>query len=161
MQSVAMALGKKVLRELTKEDVLHNIAVLREKCGDRAILRALHFFHENDRVDMQLQALKNHEIQKFLCAVIESGKSSWMLNQNCYTAEYQLQGIPLALTVSEELLGSDGAYRVHGGGFAGTIQAFVPNRLLQRYLEAMNTIFGENAARPLYIRPFGSVQLPI
>jgi len=161
MKSVAAALGASVLRERSLCDVLSNASSLRNKCGDRSILRAIHFFHENERVDDELAALKSGDFPKFLQGVIASGESSWMLNQNCYTTDAKEQGVTLGLAVSKEILSNRGAYRVHGGGFAGTIQAFVPNDLLDSYVKAMASIFGEDAPHKLFIRPFGSARLDL
>jgi len=159
MKSVAKALGGNVLREFSLEEVLNNAGRLRTECGDRAILRAIHFYHENDRVDAALAALKNTDVETFLSCIIASGESSWMLNQNCYTSDSREQGVTIGLAVSKEVLGNRGAYRVHGGGFAGTIQAFVPNDLTDAYVSAMAALFGEDAPHKLFIRPFGSIRL--
>ena len=161
MKSVAKALGGNVLREFTLADVLANANHLRSECGDRAILRAVHFYHENERVDAALAALKQKDVETFLGCIVASGESSWMLNQNCYTSDAREQGVTLGLAVSKEILGNRGAYRVHGGGFAGTIQAFVPNALVDTYVDAMAALFGDDAPHKLFIRPFGSIRIEL
>ncbi len=162
MKSVAEALGKRVCRELTAQDVIENIPTLRQKAGDRAILRALHFFADDQRVVEQAQALEEDRFQDFLQLVSESGSSSWRLLQNCYTNQNpQEQGVTLALAVTENFIKEigDGACRVHGGGFAGTIQAYIPDAHLQKYVELMDGIFGSKAVTVLSIRPYGTLHL--
>jgi galactokinase len=162
MRAVAQALGGRLLREFSRERVLENVALLREKAGDRAVLRALHFFDENQRVAEQVAALEGGRFDEFLRLVVESGRSSWMWCQNCYPrGAVQEQGIPLALAVSQSILGGRGAWRVHGGGFAGTIQAFVPDALLEGFLRAIRGIFGEASCHELAIRPVGTRRLDI
>jgi galactokinase len=162
MRTVARALGGSVLRDVSRERVLQNIAVLREKAGDRAILRALHFFGENARVVEQVAALEAGRFDEFLRLVIESGQSSWMLCQNCFPhTAVEEQGIPIALAASESVLKGRGAWRVHGGGFAGTIQAFVPDALLGEYLRTLRGIFGKAACHELSIRSVGTRRLDI
>jgi galactokinase len=162
MRAVAQALGGRLLREFSRERVLENIALLRKKAGDRAVLRALHFFDENQRVAAQVAALEGGRFDEFLRLVVESGRSSWMWCQNCYPrGAVQEQGIPLALAVSQSILGGRGAWRVHGGGFAGTVQAFVPDALLDGYLRAIRGIFGEASCHELAIRPVGTRRLDI
>ncbi len=162
MRAVARALGGSVLRDVSRERVLENIAMLREKAGDRAILRALHFFGENERVVEQVAALEAGRFDEFLRLVIESGRSSWMLCQNCFPhSAVGEQGIPIALASSESVLEGRGAWRVHGGGFAGTIQAFVPDALLGEYLRTLRGIFGEAACHELGIRSVGTRRLDI
>ncbi len=160
MESVAGFFGKKVLREVTKEDVLANAAEIAKATSERAVLRALHFFGENDRVDAEVAALQSADIERFLSLVIESGRSSYMYNQNVFTSKFPTrQPLSLALCVSEELLAGKGAWRVHGGGFAGTIQAFVPDSLLEAYIGAMQSLFSADACYVLQIRPFGGVKI--
>lgn len=154
MREIAAFFGKENLREISYSDFLSKIGIIREKINnDRAILRAFHFFNENIRVDKMLKALEKKDIKTYLSLVKESGRSSFCYLQNVYsTQNVKEQGLPLALAVSEDILKEDGAYRVHGGGFAGTIQAYVPDSLLNLYLETMNNIFGGNAATVLSIR---------
>jgi galactokinase len=162
MKGVAEALGKKVCRELSVQDVLKNIPALREKAGDRAILRALHFFADDQRVVEQAKALEEDRFHDFLHLVNESGSSSWRLLQNCYSNQNpQEQGVTLALAVTEHFIKEkgEGACRVHGGGFAGTIQAYIPDSHLREYVELMEGILGEKAVTVLSIRPHGTLHL--
>ena len=160
MEAVAKCLGKSVLRETSKGIVLANAAEIAEKTGERAVLRALHFFNENERVDKQVAALNEGDFDTFKALIIESGYSSFMFNQNVYTPKAPThQPLSLALAVSTSILKGRGAWRVHGGGFAGTIQAFVPNDMLDNYTYNMCRLFGEDACYVLSIRPFGGVML--
>jgi galactokinase len=161
MKAVAAYLGKDVLRGLTEEDILRAVPMLRKRSGDRAILRAIHFVRENDRVEQALKALKNNDLQEFYKIILASGRSSYQYLQNVYTNNNPFeQGISLALCVADGVLsGKDGAFRVHGGGFAGTIQAFVRNEDLDGFVSKMNAVFGEGAAMPLNVRPLGAVKL--
>ena len=160
MKETARALGGKVLREFSEEKVLDNIAFLRTKVNDRAILRALHFYRDDRRVVEQAAALERNDFDGFLKLVVESGCSSWMLCQNCYSSKnIEEQGISLALAAAESILKGRGAWRVHGGGFAGTIQAFVPNGLLEAFIERMSSIFGRKSCCELLIRPVGTTKV--
>ena len=160
MRSVAYALGKEVMREVSKEELLKAIPGIREKVGDRAILRALHFLGDNQRVSDQVEALENDDFDAFLKMVIESGNSSYMYNQNVYTTfDPRQQSVALGLALSEQVLKGRGAWRVHGGGFAGTIQAFVPQDLLEEYVDTLENVFGPGKCHKLFIRPKGSVRL--
>jgi galactokinase len=162
MKEVARAFGGQVLREFSAEKVLENIAYLRTKVNDRAILRAIHFYADDQRVVDQVNALQMKNFDTFLHLITESGYSSWMLCQNCYSHKnIEEQGISVALTMSENLLKGMGAWRVHGGGFAGTIQVFVPNDMLGRYMQAMEAVFGAAACHEVMIRPAGAVRLKI
>lgn len=162
MKDVARAFGGKVLREFSSEKVLGNIGFLRTKVNDRAILRAIHFYEDDNRVVEQVKALETNDFGRFMDLIIESGLSSWMLCQNCYSHKViEEQGLSIALAVSESILKGRGAWRVHGGGFAGTIQAFVPNKLLSDYLMVMKRIFGDKACYELIIRPVGTIELDI
>ena len=161
MKAVAAYLGKDVLRGLTEEDILRAVPMLRKRSGDRAILRAIHFVRENERVEKALLALKNEDLDGFYQIILASGRSSYQYLQNVYTNHNPFeQGISLALCVADgALAGKDGAFRVHGGGFAGTIQAFVRNEDLDGFVSTMNAVFGEGAAMPLNVRPLGAVKL--
>lgn len=160
MEAVAGEFGRKVLREVPEEQFIAAIPSLREKLGERAVLRALHFYGENARVDSDAAALKAGDFEQFKRNVIESGYSSYMYNQNVYTTKIPSeQPVSLGLAVSEKLLKGKGAWRVHGGGFAGTIQAFVPMELLDTYTEEMKKIFGEKACYVLNIRPVGGARI--
>jgi galactokinase len=160
MQAVAAALGGQVLRDVSEEAALAGIPALRAKAGDRAILRAFHFFEDDGRVAAQAEALEAGHFERFLALVIESGRSSWMLLQNCYPpGSARVQGVPLAIALSERLLGGRGAWRVHGGGFAGTIQAFVPLDLLPGYLAQIRAVFGQDACHELSVRQAGATRV--
>lgn len=159
MESVAEFFGKSVLREVSEEDFYANIAAIREKCSDRAILRAMHFYNENKRVAFEAEALKSSDFETFKKYIIESGRSSYMYNQNVYTCKKPTeQAVSLALAMSESILSGCGAWRVHGGGFAGTIQAFVPYENLDEYKEKMEKVFGEGSCYVLSIRPVGGIE---
>ena len=161
MKSVAAHFGKDVLRGLTEEDILRAAPHLRKRTGDRAILRAIHFVRENERVEKAKNALKMGSLDEFYKIIGASGRSSFQYLQNVYTNHNSFeQGISLALCVADGILsGKSGAYRVHGGGFAGTIQAFVKNDDLDKFVSEMDSIFGEGAAMILNIRPLGAVRL--
>lgn len=162
MKAVARAFGGQVLREFSAEKVLQNMAYLRTRVNDRAVLRALHFYGDDQRVVDQVTALERNDFSEFLRLIIESGNSSWMLCQNCYShTNIEQQGITIALAVTEKLLKGKGAWRVHGGGFAGTIQVFVPNDLLPMYVYELNAIFGPAACTALMIRPAGAIRLEL
>lgn len=160
MESVAEYFGKSCLREITEEDVFANIAGIKKKLGERPLLRAIHFFEDNKRVEKEAQALKNGDFEAFKALTVASGYSSYMYNQNVFSSSTPLaQPVSLALAVSEVILKGKGAWRVHGGGFAGTIQAFVPNDLLEEYKETMEAVFGEGSCYILAIRPFGGTEV--
>jgi len=167
MRAVARLLGGQVLRDAPFDQVLACLPAVRAQLGDRAALRALHFYAENQRVLDQVSALQTKDFPRFLRLVIESGRSSFMWLQNGYVARNPSeQGVSLGLALSERLLQSPGsagepagAWRVHGGGFAGTIQAFVPNPRVPEYMAQMETVFGEGCCYPLHIRPLGAVKL--
>ena len=161
MRAVAAAFGKATLRGIFEEDILSRAAELRLAVGDRAILRSLHFVRENERVKLARRALLSSDVPAFLDLVLQSGRSSFEYLQNVYTTKnVGEQGLSLALCVTDGLLsGKSCAYRVHGGGFAGTIQVFVKNELADCYCEHINSIFGEGAAMRLNIRPKGAVKL--
>lgn len=160
MNSVAEYFGKSVLRQVDEKDVFENIGDIRKKTGDRAIERAIHFYNENKRVERLSKALSEGDFDEFKNTIIESGKSSYMYNQNCFTLSApNEQPVALALCVSEELLKGKGAYRVHGGGFAGTIQAFVPVDETENYVSSMRKIFGENSCYILKVRSHGGCEI--
>ncbi len=160
MKSVAGFFGKSFLREITKDDVLENITAIREKCGDRAVLRALHFFDENERVDMLVSALRAGNFAFFKKGILESGNSSYKYLQNVYAnIAPQEQGVSLALNIIEMLLDGEGAHRVHGGGFAGTVQAFVPLGKLDSFKEGIEKVFGEGSCYVLNIRAVGGTEV--
>ncbi len=160
MEAAAQCLGASVLRETDKASFVENIPLIREKCGDRAVLRALHFYADNDRVLDESQALAQGDFEKFKALVIESGRSSYMYNQNVFTcADPQSQPVSIGLALCEKILKGKGAWRVHGGGFAGTIQAFVPDELLGEFKAVMTGVFGEKSCYVLSIRPVGGVKV--
>lgn len=161
MKAVARFLGYDYLRQTCLADVMVNLTSLREEVGDRAVLRAYHFFNENERVKTQAEALKNGDIDVFLAFVIKSGNSSYKYLQNVYTTKnVREQGLSLALALTENMLFDTGAaYRVHGGGFAGTIQAFVPFKHVSAYKEEIDSAFGQGACHILRIRPQGAIKV--
>lgn len=161
MKAVAAHFGKRVLREVDRAQVVAAIPTLREKLGDRAILRAMHFFTENDRVMAQTEALMNNDLDAFLAHVCASGRSSFCYLQNVYTTKaVDEQGLSLALCLAEQVLGNKkAAWRVHGGGFAGTIQAFVPAEHVEEFRAVMDGAFGAGACLPLHIRQVGACKI--
>ncbi|MEG1987580.1 MAG: galactokinase family protein [Oscillibacter sp.] len=160
MCAVAAALGKGVLREVDEAELERAIPALRETVGDRAVLRALHFFGENRRAQCESTALEQGDFQEFLRLVRASGRSSALYLQNASVAATpRRQAIPVALAVAEEILGDRGAVRVHGGGFAGTIQAFVPVGVLPQFVSRMEALLGRGSCHVLSIRPQGGCVL--
>lgn len=160
MESVAQAMGKKVLREIPADEFFDAIPSLTGKVSDRALLRAVHFYNENKRVDRAVYALESNDFEAFKQIITESGFSSYMYNQNVYTPKNTAeQKLSLALCLSQQLLEGRGAWRVHGGGFAGTIQAFVPNDILEEYKSTMEAVFGEGSCYVLIIRPVGGTRV--
>lgn len=157
MKAVAAELGAKVLREVSLEQVLEIAPSIREKVGDRAILRAIHFQGDNQRVVDQVEALERNDFDSFLKMVVESGFSSYMYNQNVYPiTNVREQNVSLALALSHLVLKGKGAWRVHGGGFAGTIQAFVPQNLLDKYVTTLEHVYGKGSCHILFIRQKGA-----
>ncbi|NLY61565.1 MAG: galactokinase [Clostridiales bacterium] len=164
MKAVAQVLGAQVCRELTKDQVIANISLLRKKVNDRAVLRVLHFFNENERVAEQVKALEEGNFQEFLSLVKDSGNSSWKWLQNCYTTHNPLeQSVTLALALTEDFINKigEGACRVHGGGFAGTIQVFLPTDKVKDYIDEIEPILGEGAVTVLSIRPVGTIKIDL
>lgn len=159
MKSVAAHFGKEVLIEVPEEEVVAAIPELREKLGDRAVLRALHFYEENHRVVNEATALQSNDFNTFLKNVKASGDSSFKFLQNVYTnRDIEHQNVSVALCISENVLGEDGGVsRVHGGGFAGTIQAFVKNEKVEEYKNALDAVFGDGACTVLKIRKYGGI----
>ena len=156
MGAVAAHFGKQFLRDVPEADFRAALPVLRSECGDRAVLRAIHFFKDDRRAAQEAQALKDGDFNRFLALVNESGLSSELLLQNIWSpGAPREQAVSLALTVGMELLGGEGAIRVHGGGFAGTIQAFVPNERLDSFKSGMEAVLGEGKCHVLRIRPQG------
>ena len=163
MKSVAAYFGREVLRGVTEEQIVGNIPVLRKALSDRAILRALHYVRENDRVARQAEYLTAGDVKGFLAEVINSGNSSYRYLQNVYSpAKPQEQGLSLALCLTEGALGGrECAWRVHGGGFAGTIQTFVLHEYASQYAELMNSVFGDDASMMMSIRAEGAIKLEL
>lgn len=160
MKKVAAFFGKEVLLGLTVDDILENIVKVREQVGDRGVLRALHFIRENERVQKEVSYLSDEDIEGFLKTVVASGNSSYKYLQNVYSnADVQHQNVSLALAISEDFLGDNGVSRVHGGGFAGTIQAFVKNDIVIEYQKIMDKVFGQGACSVLKIRKYGGMKV--
>ena len=160
LKAVCAHFGKDVLTQIAEKDFYAAIPALRKECGDRAVLRAVHFYRENARVPQQVAALEAGDFDAFLKLIKESGYSSYMYLQNVIPAGYeQHQDVALALAMCEQFLQGKGAYRVHGGGFAGTIQAFVPFEILESFRAGIDGILGEGACHILSIRPQGGVEM--
>jgi galactokinase len=160
MKNIASLLGYDVLRPVSFEDILDNIGTLRDKAGDRAVLRAIHFINETDRAGLEAEALNSNDIDEFIGLVKASGDSSFKYLQNVYTnKDVTVQNVSLALAISDTILGPDEASRVHGGGFAGTIQAFVKKQNAARYKKYMDKVFGEGSCEILAIRKYGGMRI--
>jgi len=162
MKSVAEALGSTVCREISPNELMGEIKNLRPGLGDRALLRALHFIGDNDRVLDQVEALENNDFNNFLQLINESGNSSFKYLQNIYSPNHiREQGVALALAITENYLKEigTGACRVHGGGFAGTIQVFLPNGAVKEFSGRLGKVFGEGSVHALSIRPLGTLHL--
>ena len=160
MESIAAQFGKEFLRDVDDHQFYREIPQLRKKCSDRAVLRALHFFAENNRAVLEANALLEGNMDSFITLVRESGESSANYLQNFYSCRKPMeQAIPLGVMISRNILGENGAVRVHGGGFAGTIQAFVPTKKVNEYSQEMNRIFGDGSCYILKIRPMGGVEI--
>ena len=158
MKAVAKFLGKEVLTEIDEADFFAAIPEIRKACGDRAVMRAIHFYQENARVPQQVAALREGDFDKFLSLVKQSGYSSYMYLQNVIPAGYKAhQDVAVALALCEHYLAGRGAYRVHGGGFAGTVQAFVPYDILDSFVAGIDGALGKGACHVLSIRPQGGV----
>lgn len=160
MKEVAGFFDKAVLREVDKDDFYLNLPKIREILGDRAVLRAMHLFEENKRVDEQVKALEDGDFETFKKLVKESGDSSFKYLQNVYSShDLTNQSESIGLAMSDISLGDKGVSRVHGGGFAGTIQAFVPNDIVSIYKKNMEHVFGEGACHVLKVRPYGGMKV--
>lgn len=159
MKAVAKAMGHELLCDVTPEALMAALPTLKNQVSDRAILRAFHFVDETRRVEDAVGCLKADDLDGFFRAVIGSGESSWKLLQNLHVPGSDNQEMPLALEMSRRMLEGRGAWRIHGGGFAGTILAFVPFDLLDTYRAAMDGVFGEKATTVLAIRPEGVVKI--
>ena len=160
MAVVAEYFGKEYLREVDPEQFSERIGELRNVVTERAVLRAMHFFDEEERVLSCKEAIKNADTERFLDIIRRSGRSSWELLQNVSPSDPQAgESLALALAVSEKILNGEGAARVHGGGFAGSIQAFVPDGMVQEYCQKMDDIFGQGACSVIDISPEGGRKL--
>ena len=160
LKKVSAFFGKEVLRDIPETDFFAALPDLRHRVPDRAILRAVHFYQENKRVQRQAQALREGDFDTFLGLVSESGRSSWMYLQNITPAgAIQHQDVAVALALCDTLLGGRGAYRVHGGGFAGTVQAFVPTDMLDMFKSGIERVLGEGKCHVLSIRPEGGIRV--
>ena len=160
LKNICAHFGKDVLTQINPGDFYAAIPALREKCGDRAVMRAIHFYQENERVPQQVAALEQGDFDKFLALVKESGFSSFMYLQNVIPAgRTRNQEMAIALGLCEHYLRDRGAYRVHGGGFAGTVQAFVPFDLLDSFRAGIDAVLGQGACHVLSIRPQGGVEM--
>ncbi len=158
MESVAEQFGKKVLRDVDEGEFYKAIPQLRKAVGDRAVVRAIHFYNDCRRASQLCEAVREDDFDTFLRLIIEGGHSSFEFNQNAYSIKApQEQGVPLALALSQKILNGRGAWRLQGGGFAGTIQAFVPLDLLDAYKAAIDGCFGAGSCHVLNIRNYGAV----
>ena len=162
IKAVAAWFGKEVLTQIDEAEFYANIPALRAACGDRAVMRAIHFYQENARVPKQVAALRSGDFDTFLSLVKQSGYSSYMYLQNVIPAGYmEHQDVGVALALCEHYLNGRGAYRVHGGGFAGTVQAFVPVDILEDFRTGIDDALGEGACHVLSIRPQGGVEMVV
>jgi len=159
LRQLCALFGKQVLREIPEEEFFARLPQVRGRVPDRAILRAVHFYGENRRVQRQAQALRDGDFDTFLHLVNESGRSSWMYLQNITPAgETVHQDVAVALALCDTLLDGRGAFRVHGGGFAGTVQAFVPLELVEEFKTGMERVLGEGCCHVLQISPDGGMR---
>ncbi len=162
IKAVAAYMGKEVLTQIAESDFYAKLPELRKACGDRAVMRCIHFYQENARVPKQVAALENGDFDAFLELVEESGHSSYMQLQNVIPAGYkEHQDVAVALSLCAHYLDGRGAYRVHGGGFAGTVQAFVPFDILDSFKQGIEAALGEGACHVLSIRPQGGMEMVV
>ncbi len=162
LKTICEYFGVEVLRQVPEAAFYDAIPALRRSYGDRAVMRAIHVFEENRRAQAQVNALQAGNFDEFLRLVCQSGQSSWMYLQNVVPAGYtEHQDMAIALAMCHRLLGNRGAYRVHGGGFAGTVQAFVPVDMLKTFQTGIDAVLGEGACHILSIRPWGGVEMRI
>lgn len=160
MESVAEFLGKKVLRDVDEEVFFSKIAEIREKLGDRAVLRAIHFFADCKRAKALYEAVADDRFDDFLHLIVDGGHSSFEYNQNAYSIKKpEEQGVALGVALSQRVLADRGAWRLQGGGFAGTIQAFVPKDLLEQYRATLEGVFGKGSCYVLNVRNYGAIQV--
>ena len=162
LKQICAYFGKEVLTQISEADFFAAIPALRKICPDRAVLRAIHFYQENARVPQQVEALRRGDFAAFLELVKQSGYSSYMYLQNVIPAGYvEHQDVAVSLALCEHYLRGKGAYRVHGGGFAGTVQAFVPFELLDSFRAGIDAVLGQGACHVLSIRPHGGVEMEV
>ena len=162
LKQICAYFGKEVLTQISESDFFAAIPALRKICPDRAVLRAIHFYQENARVPQQVEALRRGDFTAFLELVKQSGYSSYMYLQNVIPAGYvEHQDVAVSLALCEHYLRGKGAYRVHGGGFAGTVQAFVPFELLDSFRAGIDAVLGQGACHVLSIRPQGGVEMEV
>ena len=158
--AVSRFFGKQVLREVDEDAFFAALPELRKSLGDRAVLRAVHIFQENRRVDRIVEALRGGDFDAFLALVRESGRSSWLYLQNVVVAgSTREQSAAVALALCERILGARGAFRIHGGGFGGTVQAFVPTDLLDAFRSGIEAVFGPGSCHVMQIRPVGFTEI--
>ncbi len=162
MRRAAAVLGREYLGAATTTEIVSRGPEIRKACGDRAFLRAMHFAAENERVAAMAAALERDDLRRYLDLVKESGKSSWELLQNVYPSSAPAeQGVSVALALTERYSGGEGAWRVHGGGFAGTIQAYLPRERLSGYVDLMARYFGPGSVIPLSVRDRGALRVEV
>ena len=160
LKALCALFGKEVLRDIPEPEFFAKLPAIRHQVPDRAILRAIHFYQENKRVLKQVAALNNNDFKTFLTLIKESGKSSWMYLQNITPAgAVQHQDVAVTLALCDVILDGRGAYRVHGGGFAGTVQAFVPLDMLDDFKSGIETVLGAGVCHVLSIRPEGGIRV--
>lgn len=160
LRAICAHFGKQVLREVDEGAFYTALPALRKEAGDRAVLRAIHIFNDNRRVEQLIEALQGGDFDRFLSLVRESGRSSWVYLQNVVVAgSTRDQAAAVALALCERLLGARGAFRIHGGGFGGTVQAFVPDDLLDSFRAGIEAVFGEGSCRVMQIRPIGFTEI--
>lgn len=160
MKKVAAYFGKEVLRQVNEQDFYKELPLIRKYAGDRAVLRSMHWFDENHRVDEQKEALESGDYPRFQQLIRESGNSSYRYLQNVYSIhKADDQSVAVALIMTKKILGKEIACRVHGGGFAGTIQVFVPEQKVAGYKEAIERIFGSGACHVLHVRNVGGLKV--
>lgn len=160
MKKVAALFGKEVLREVPEEEFYNKLAEVREKAGDRAVLRAIHFYMDHNTVSKEVEALEEGDFAKFKECIKSSGNSSFKYLQNVYpVCDLDSQGVAVCIALSERILGSHGVCRVHGGGFAGTMQAFVENNYVEEYKKQIEKYFGEDSCHVLKVRKYGGMKV--
>ncbi len=160
MKQVAQCMGAEVLRQVKESDFIEKIPEIREKVSGRAVLRALHFYQEEKNVEAAIKALENERFDDFLSVIKQSGNSSFKYLQNVYTNhDVNHQNMSIALALTEQFLGENGVCRVHGGGFAGTIQCFIKNEVVYDYKEYIERVFGKDSCHVLKVRKYGGIKV--